>query len=388
MSWTDPPAITIHDRDDRTILDETNPTPFDLSPDGQWLAHVGPQNQVQLRPIGSDRPSRPLGRHERVITLAFSPDGTRIASSSPGLEGVAVIRLFDAATGALQTELVAPKSGIHTLTFDSEGQRLASGDEQGRILVWDLASKQVIQQLDAGPSWVWSIAFLDQGRKLLSEVSNGPITLYDLASGRVEAQAHLTEGVRQFVVDPAHDRAIVACNNGDLVSLSLPGMVPGHRLDQAHAGPIECLRLSPDGRLLATGGSDRHVVLRDALTIEPFVALPEWTAMVKDLAFTASGHWLAFVGADSDVALWDLTALRNGLLSAGLDWDRNAPVAAPTSEPLRSSAPAAPAVVVLRPARLDPAEAQQALDAAQAGLTAFEADRLADAIGTMQLAGA
>jgi hypothetical protein len=48
--------------------------------------------------------------------------------------------------------------------------------------------------------------------------------------------------------------------------------------------------------------------------------------VVKDLAFDASGRWLAYVGADSDVDLWDLKMVHDELAALGLAWDQAPPV--------------------------------------------------------------
>ena len=46
--------------------------------------------------------------------------------------------------------------------------------------------------------------------------------------------------------------------------------------------------------------------------------------MVKALAFDASGRWLAFAGADSDVNLWDMRMVHDELAAVGLAWDQAA----------------------------------------------------------------
>jgi WD40 repeat protein len=283
------------------------------------------------------RPSRRWsGQHPSfVMAAAYSPDGSLLATGAGG--GTVLVR--DGETGEIRARLTGhsagnaanasdsagPWRGIPALAFDSPGRRLASGDTLGRVIVWDLTTGRPLRQFQVGPSWVWSILFLDGGRKLVSEVSNGPVVLFDLESGKPVARITLPGGIRRFVADPARKRLIVAFNNGDLCGLSLPDLTPGRRLEHAHPSAIESLALSPDGRLLVTGGADRRVVVRDPVTFEPLLAFPEWTGMVKDLAFTPSGRYLAYAGADSAIALWDMTAVHEGLRAAGLAWDQPAP---------------------------------------------------------------
>ena len=84
--------------------------------------------------------------------------------------------------------LVAPvlsghAAAVHALAFDPTGRRLATGDESGVLIIWDVTTGRILRRETVGPSWIWSIAFLDEGRRLVTEVSYGPIVLYDLEGG-------------------------------------------------------------------------------------------------------------------------------------------------------------------------------------------------------------
>jgi WD40 repeat protein len=318
-----------------------------------------------------------------VTSVAYSPDGSLLATGT----GYGTLSVRDAETGEIKARVDRHKVGIPALAFDRAGTRLASGDRSGRLIVWNLATGQPVQELQVGQSRVWSAAFLDDGRKLVSQISNGAVVVFNLESGKPEAQIKLPGGIRRFIADPARQRLLVAFNNGDLSSLSVPDLTPGHRLRHAHPSAIESLALSPDGRLLATGGADRRVVFRDPITFEPFLAFPEWTAMVKDLAFTPSGRWLAYVGADSDIALWDLTRLYEGLRAAGLAWDQPAPGVvtasglAPGGEHLRPAAP-----VLRRPGTVEPPAFEEARRLVQSGVGASRGGQLVEAIRDLQTA--
>jgi WD40 repeat protein len=336
--------------------------------------------------LATAQPSRRwIGTHPGWVTaVAYSPDGSLLATGAG--DGILVVR--DAETGDIKARLTGQKNEIHSLAFDPSGRRLAGGYRNGRVVVWDLATQKPVQQFQVGPSYVWSIAFLDEGRKLVSEVSNGRVVLFDIESAKEEAKITLPGRVRRFIADPARKRLIVAFSNGDLCSLSIPDLTPGHRLEHAHPSAIESLALSPDGRLLATGGADRRVVFRDPVTFEPLLALPEWTAMVKDVAFTLAGRRLAYVGADSDIALWDLTALHQGLEASGLAWDQPAPAVVAATPPTPVAEQLRPVVPIIRDlsAVIDPAAFEQARRLVQSGIAAFEGGRRAEAIRDLKLA--
>ncbi|MGW5398380.1 nSTAND1 domain-containing NTPase [Streptomyces sp. NPDC003952] len=74
-----------------------------------------------------------------------------------------------------------------------------------------------------------------------------------------------------------------------------------------HGGPVNAVAFAPDGRLLATGGSDGKVLLRrvaDRSTVAAFTA----PGRVRTVAFSPDGQTLAAGSTDGPVRLWPLGA--------------------------------------------------------------------------------
>ena len=284
-----------------------------------------------------------------ITAMAYSPDGSRLATAS--WEGTGTnplqthVLIRDGNTGQVRDRIPWPQI-IQVLAFDPAGERLAAADNGGRVVVWDLATSRPVHDFETGfQSDFRSVIFLDRPRRLVTHDKDA-VLVFNLETGERERKVDLPGGgVRRVVADRARNRLVVGFENGAIGSVSLPDLTPGPRLDRAHAGRVKYLALSPDGRLLATGDEHR-VVLRDAASFEPLLAFPVWAGTLRDLTFDSAGRRLAVVGTDSDVDLWNLDALKDGLADLGLAWDRPTPTPAPTPAPAGEQR--RPAVPVIR----------------------------------------
>ena len=257
-----------------------------------------------------------------VTGLAFSPDGSLIASAGGDAGSDTPILLWDAENGTLRKRLPGNSKGVWILVFDPTSRRLASGDSNGTVLLFDVESGRILRRESLGNSPVRSIVFLNGGRHLLVGLRNGTVALFDLDQSGPPRRIELPEGCGRLLVDSRKNRAIVGDSKGTIITLTLPDLTVDHRLAKGNGGSIESIALSPDGRLLATGGTDRRVVLRDSATFEVLLTFPAWSGTVEDLGFDVSGRWLGFLGANTDVDLWDLTMVHDELAAVGLAWDQ------------------------------------------------------------------
>ena len=331
---------------------------------------------------------RPLGRwvngETYVSAMAFRPDGALLAVGNGGASAEGSERderpvaLRDPATGATSRELRGARDAVLALAFDPAGRRVAAADWLGWVTVWDAGTGRVLRREAIGQGWDGSVAFVDGGRRLAAVV-NGRVALFDPEGPGPARLVTVPSGCGAALADEARDRLIVGGFDGALTALSLPDLAPVLRREGAHDGFVSALALSPDGRLLATGGVDRRVVLRDPETLAPLLEFPEWPGTVRDLAFDRDGEALAIVGVDTDVALWDLRTVREALAPAGLAWDQPPPE--PTAAgALAAAEPVRPEVPTIGPASVDPAAVAEASEQIQAAVAAYRDGRPLDAI--------
>jgi WD40 repeat protein/serine/threonine protein kinase len=271
-----------------------------FSPDGQYIASgsLAP-NLKDLKDISNPRKAKGVvhiweADSGRVVTtfdqqkgivdtLAFSPDGSRIASSSVSDENGFAI--WDTKTGQQLGLLRGHASHVHKVCFSPDGLLIASGSTDGTVKLWDAATLREVRSIDAHVAPVYGLAFSSDGRRLATASMDGTVGVWDVATGALTLE----------------------------------------RL-RGHTGATMTVAFSPDDRRIATGGYDKTVRLWDAATGVEKITLRGHTDLVTSVAFSPDGRQLVSASFDKEARVWDASRVEPvvgpGLFTLGGHTDR------------------------------------------------------------------
>jgi WD40 repeat protein/tRNA A-37 threonylcarbamoyl transferase component Bud32 len=178
---------------------------------------------------------------------------------------------------------------------------LATGKRRGS---WE-ASK-------AGGRSSRALLFSPDGKRVVAENA-----LWDVSTGKRLRSAQSLDHPIHRAVFRSDGKELFIAQGGRLAVLDVAAWKV--RVGWAgHDGDVGALAVSPDGKVLATGGSDRLIRLWD---VETRTELARWQgqAGVTALAFHG-GKRLISGSSDGTLRVWDLPAIQRELAAIGLGW--------------------------------------------------------------------
>jgi WD40 repeat protein/serine/threonine protein kinase/Tfp pilus assembly protein PilF len=273
------------------------------------------------------------GRARRVLSVAWSPDGGRVASG----EDDGNITVWDARTGKVSLTLREHAAGVWAVAWRPDGKRLASGCLDGTARIWDTVTGKRLFVF-RGVDDIRSVAWTPDGRRLAVGGEN-TVKIWDAATGQ-EALALGSGETRPMALSPdgkrlaAGDCRIFDALTGrqlldfgdawmkltcawspDGKSLAVGQWTNWARIFDPetgqclhwlwHPGSVQSLAWSPDSKQLATASWAQKVTVWDAKTGKEEISLRGHRGRVFSVSWSPDGRRLASGGADGTLKIWD-----------------------------------------------------------------------------------
>jgi WD40 repeat protein len=280
--------------------------------DGKQLASASEDGAIRIWDLNSEDEHKAMTEAtDSLWAVAFSPDGKRVAAAGSDRS----IRVYNPETGKIEATLTGAKSPVTSLAFFPDSNRLAAAGGDQVLVVWDVGKQKAIKELPGHESAILSVAVADDG-KLLSASADKTVRGFTAEGDKATWTWAARSAACAVAVRKGGKHAAAGLADGTLVTLDLTAATPKESSSQtAHVAGVACLAYSADGNRLASVGGDgslRVWVVDDngtLTTLLRFDGQPKPGAGFSPLtgvAFAPDGRYVAAVGADAVVRVWDL----------------------------------------------------------------------------------
>jgi len=243
--------------------------------------------------------------------LRFSPDGDTLATRSRDHQ----LKVWDLVS---RTERFTITNVISLGGFSLDGQKFACGLGDGSVRLCESRTGRTLHSLEKAGELV---ALLNDGKTVATTAGEFVVKLWDITSGRETFILLGKGGINLW--GPEFGAGVVITPDGKKLAIS-NGLGKGitlwdlktreilkSSLDKRQEVPLTFLQLSPDGKVLATGGFDGQVRLWDmASGDELLLPIQAHSEPVVSAAFSLDGRLLATASLDQTIKLWQLDTRR------------------------------------------------------------------------------
>jgi WD40 repeat protein len=243
---------------------------------------------------------------EPVRAVAFSADGTKLAAAGGVCANKGEVHIFDVASRALLTTISGHSDCIYGLAFSPDGSTIATSSYDKLIKLWDAANGNELRTLKDHIDAVYAVAFTPDGKRLVSAGADRSVKVWDVPTGRrLYTFSEATDGLNTVAVDPS-GKYVAAAGFDKSVRVWRMDENGGEMLHSMMANEDAILKLvwSPDGTILVTASADgtvRSLKASDLSEIASARNQPDW---VYGLAFSADGSTVAIGRMDGSLAFW------------------------------------------------------------------------------------
>jgi len=224
-------------------------------------------------------------RSDGARAVCFSPDGTLLASSSFVKEDDPSVVLSDVMMGKETVPLSPlPAIGCRTLQFSSDQSKLVGATNIG-VVAWDVKTGtfQPTNWPEAAHAGV--AAFLKNSDTVAIGSSIQVYTTSD---------ANLSSGIAGRRADAEPEMRIMDLSSGAVIA-ALPD----------HSSEVCDIRISPNGKWIASGSRDGTIILWDGTTYQRMSMLFGHQHTVCRVRWTLDSRRLITAGADRTIRFWD-----------------------------------------------------------------------------------
>jgi WD40 repeat protein len=291
-------------------------TALRFSPDGQMLAVSGNREVLLHRADGSGLVKRLPGKSDRILSIAFSADGTLMIAGGGTPARFGEIQFWEPREGTLLRVAEATSDTVFGASLSPDASKVAVGCADNSVRAFETATGKELYKVSTHENWVLGTTFGIDSKRLVSVGRDRAAKLIDASAGQFLENVNQMHGELAAVArHPTADEIVIGGEDRIpyIYTMDRPhNMKVGEdatlvRKLATQDGAIFALDWSPDGKRVAVAGAGPSANIYDAGTGVPLASCTGHTAGIYAVAFSPDSTRLATGGFDGQVRLYSAT---------------------------------------------------------------------------------
>jgi len=252
------------------------------------------------------------GHDKKVLAVAWSPDGTRIASS--GYDET--VQIWDATSGKEIVIYRGHSAWVKAIAWSPDGTSIASAGADTTVHTWNASTGRNTLIYRGHPRIVSAVAWSPEGTRIASAGYDQKVLVWDAFTGRDLYTYHDHAGFVNALAWSPDGASIASASDDRTVHiwkvLVKRNLFTRHKayIYRGHAGRVLAVAWAPNGARIASGSWDNTVQVWDANTGEFVHVHKGHSSWVSAVAWSPNSVRLASASNDGTVQVWEASTAR------------------------------------------------------------------------------
>lgn len=297
-----------------------------FNPDNTLLA-AGSYGQVIVWDLTKAQPVKQLTNVLGAVNdLRFSPKGDLLAIGGGQPSAKGDLRLYQTSDWKLLGVLRGHDDVVMSMAFSPDGTQLASASFDHSVRLWDVKTHASLKEYHHHSDFVYAVAFSPDGKRLVSASKDRTVQLFEKDTAKsVFTFSGMNEDVMAVAFHPDGKSVI---SSGFETGIFWWNTQNGEKIKTqgGHGVAVHELAFSKDGKRAVSAGADRTVRTWDGANGAPGKVFPVGS-VTYSVAISPNGKFIASGSFDGLVRLWDeanarhlVTMLANASENEQMDW--------------------------------------------------------------------